>query len=232
MLKTKNIIAKPFQIKATLILLVLLVFSSCSGQKKIIDKPVIFDDERVKLSLEYLKDHYDIHQEVPTIDPKMIVLHWTVIPTIEESFEFFKNATLSNTRDDISSAGSLNVSSQFMVDRDGSIYRLMPENYLARHVIGLNHCAIGVENIGGTEDLPLTEAQLKSNIWLVKYLAKKYAIDYVIGHYEYTLFDGHELWLEKDDGYRTEKTDPGTEFMAEVRSATKNMNFKPLPNKQ
>lgn len=161
----------------------------------------------------------------------MIVLHWTVIPTFKESFETFDLPTLKGSRPDLNSAGNLNVSSQFMVDRDGTIYRLLPETTMARHVIGLNHCAIGVENIGGTGDLPLTEAQLKSNIWLVKYLADTYDIDYVIGHYEYTLFEGHELWLEKDDGYRTEKTDPGADFMRKVRLATKTLNFKPIPIK-
>lgn len=209
----------------------ILFLSACATSQKIIDKPILFDTERKALTLEYLESHYGIEKNNPDIDPKMIVLHWTVIPTFEESFEFFKNATLSNTRGDISEAGALNVSSQFMVDRDGTIYRLLPETTMARHVIGLNHCAIGIENIGGTEDLPLTKQQLESNIWLVEYLSEKYDIEYVIGHYEYTLFDGHELWLEKDDGYRTEKTDPGEDFMIKVRNATKELKFKPLPNK-
>lgn len=161
----------------------------------------------------------------------MIVLHWTVIPTFEESFEFFKKATLSNTRTDINSAGALNVSAQFMVDRDGTIYRLLPETTMARHVIGLNHCAIGVENIGGTGDLPLTEAQLEANIWLVNYLSTKYDIDYLIGHYEYTNFEGYPLWLEIDDDYRTEKEDPGEEFMKQVRASTLKNNFKQTPVK-
>ena len=119
-----------------------------------------------------------------------------------------------------------------MVDRDGTIYQLLPETTMARHVIGLNHCAIGVENVGGTEELPLTKAQLKSNIWLVKYLKDKYDIDYLIGHYEYTLFENHPLWLEIDEGYRTVKTDPGPEFMANVRKAVTNLDFKELPIKQ
>ncbi|NNJ38200.1 MAG: N-acetylmuramoyl-L-alanine amidase, partial [Flavobacteriaceae bacterium] len=55
-------------------------------------------------------------------------------------------------------------------------------------------------------------------------------IEYLIGHYEYPLFEGHELWLEKDAGYRTEKTDPGPDFMRKVRKATKRFNFKPIPN--
>lgn len=208
-----------------------VLFFSCSSIKEITDKPITFDDERKALTLQYLDEHYGLQQDEPTIVPKMIVLHWTVIPTFKESFETFDPPTLKGSRPDLNSAGNLNVSSQFMVDRDGTIYRLLPETTMARHVIGLNHCAIGVENIGGTDDLPLTEAQLKSNIWLVKYLADTYDIDYVIGHYEYTFFEGHELWLEKDDGYRTEKTDPGADFMRKVRAATKSLNFKPLPIK-
>ena len=58
----------------------------------------------------------------------------------------------------------------------------MPETHMARHVIGLNHCAIGVREYWGTEDLPLTENQVQANIDLVDYLSQKYDIDYLIGH--------------------------------------------------
>ena len=194
----------------------------------IIDKPILFDEERKALTLEYLSVRYGLEQTEPAISPKMIVLHWTVIPTFEESFETFYPALLPS-RPDIKAASALNVSAQFLVDRDGTIYRLLPEKTMARHVIGLNHCAIGVENVGGTEDLPLTEDQVKANIWLVDYLSNKYDIEYLIGHYEYALFEGHELWLEKDEGYRTEKTDPGEDFMKKVRAATKDHNFRALP---
>lgn len=176
-----------------------------------------------------MQDRYGLEKDTPEIVPKMIVLHWTVIPTFKQSFEAFGPATLPNSRPDINAAGALNVSSQFMVDRDGTIYRLMPETTMARHVIGLNHCAIGVENVGGDIGQPLTQAQLKSNIWLVRYLAEKYDIEYLIGHYEYTKFENHPLWLEQDDGYRTQKTDPGPDFMKNVRNAVKDLNFKPLP---
>ena len=219
-------------------LLCCVVFMHCKPVKetvrspKIVDKPIIFDETRKQLSLEYLKDRYGLEQSSPNIDPKMIVLHWTVIPSLEESFEAFNPPTLPNWRPDIKNVSGLNVSSQFMVDRDGTIYQLLPETTMARHVIGLNHCAIGIENVGGTEALPLTEAQLKANIELVKYLANKYAIDFVIGHYEYTNFEGHPLWLEKDKGYRTVKTDPGQDFTNKVRQAVKNLNFEPVPQKQ
>ena len=210
-------------------LLLTILFVSCTTTKTIIEHPITFNDERKILTLEYLENRYGLDQDTPQIVPKMIVLHWTVIPTFEKSFEAFNPVSLPNWRPDIKDVSGLNVSSQFLVDRDGAIYRLLPETTMARHVIGLNHCAIGVENVGGTDDLPLTKAQLKSNIWLVRYLKDKYDIDYLIGHYEYTLFENHPLWLEKDAGYRTKKTDPGPDFMLEVRKAVNNLDFKELP---
>ncbi|PIB37756.1 N-acetylmuramoyl-L-alanine amidase [Maribacter sp. 4G9] len=208
---------------------IFVCLASCAVTRTIVDKPITFDTERRILTLDYMKDRYGLEKDTPDIVPKMIVLHWTVIPTFEASFNAFDPPTLPNSRPDINAAGALNVSSQFMVDRDGTIFRLMPETTMARHVIGLNHCAIGVENVGGDTGQPLTKAQLKSNIWLVRYLADKYDIDYLIGHYEYTKFEDHPLWLEQDEGYRTQKTDPGTDFMQNVRNAVKDLNFKSIP---
>jgi len=214
-----------------LIVFIISVIWSCSVQKTIVDRPIMFDEERIALTKEYLSQRYNLEQETAEIVPKMIVLHWTAIPTLKKSFEAFEKSTLPNWRPDIESVSGLNVSSHFLVDQDGTIYRLMPETTMARHVIGLNHCAIGVENVGGTKETPLTRKQLKANIFLVEYLATKYNIEYVIGHQEYTQFEGHPLWLEVDDGYRTEKTDPGMDFMKKVRKATKRFNFKPVPSK-
>lgn len=218
---------KKLSVVFSLVLLVGLT-GSCKAQK-IIDKPINFNEERVKLTLQYLKDRYEMEQTEPTIDPKMVVVHFTVIPTMEATFKAFNNAKLPDFRQAIGGASALNVSSQFLVDQDGTIYRLMPENWMARHVIGLNHCAIGIENVGGTPELPLTEDQLKANIWLVNYLKKKWDIQYVIGHSEYTLFEGHELWKEVDQGYRTVKTDPGEQFMIDIREATKDLGLLTLP---
>lgn len=212
-----------------LLILTLFLFASCNTDKPIIDKPIEFGENRVDLTLQYIKEHYHIDATTPEIDPKIVVIHWTAIPTFEESFNEFKNEQLNSDRTAIIGASNLNVSSQFMVDRDGTIYRLMPENYMARHVIGLNYNSIGIENVGGTADTPLTKAQLESNIQLVKYLKEKYAIEYVIGHYQYTEFDGHEYWLEKDDGYRTEKSDPDVTFLNNVLDATKYLGIKNLP---
>ncbi|SDB64844.1 N-acetylmuramoyl-L-alanine amidase [Flavobacteriaceae bacterium MAR_2010_188] len=212
-------------------ILVMAFFVSCGPSKSIIQKPIIFDQNRKDLSLEYLSSRYGITQQAPTIVPKMIVLHWTEIETFQDSYNAFYNPLLPNARPELKDAGSLNVSAHFLVDRDGLIYQLLPETTMARHTIGLNHCAIGIENVGGTKITPLTESQLKANIWLVKYLSNKYDIDYLIGHSEYTLFEDSPLWLEKDKSYRTVKTDPGDDFMSKVRAKTKKFNFKDLPKK-
>ena len=58
---------------------------------KIIEKPISYTQERVNLSLEYLKDHHGLVQTSPTIIPKMIVLHYTAAGTVESNFRYFNN---------------------------------------------------------------------------------------------------------------------------------------------
>lgn len=186
---------------------------------EIIDKPIVFGTERVALTKQYIKEHYGIDAKNIQINPRMIVIHYTASNDFNRSFSYVENQTLSLARSDIAAASALNVSAHFMVDRDGTVYRLMPETDMARHVIGLNYCSIGIENVGGENgQMNLTTQQLEANVALVRYLKKRYPdIDYVIGHYEYQSFKEHPLWLEKNPHYRTQKTDPGEEFMRALR---------------
>ena len=218
---------------AKIALIILMVFSSflpahSQATFRTFYKPVIFDSERIQLSLEYLKQRHGLVQDKPVIHPIMVVLHWTAIPTLEKTFDVFNRSTLPAAREQIASAGTLNVSSQYLVDRDGTIFQLMPDTVFARHVIGLNYCAIGVENVG-SERNPLTKEQLVANEQLIRYLKSKYPIQYVIGHYEYRQFIGTPLWKESDPNYLTEKTDPGVSFMKEIRMRIKDLNLKGAP---
>lgn len=209
--------------------LLLGVMACGSTRPVIVERPISFGPDRQALTIAYLKSRYDLPATTPAITPRMVVLHWTAIPTLEGSLEAFQPERLPSARGDIQQAGALNVSAHYLVDQDGTIYQLLPDTVMARHTIGLNHCAIGIENVGGTPETPLTEAQLESNTLLVRFLAKKYPIEYLIGHYEYTAFEGHPLWLEKDSGYRTLKTDPGEAFMDQVRQNLSDLSFKPNP---
>ncbi len=206
---------------------ILILFIVSCTKHKWIQAPIVFDEEREQLSLQYLKDRYGIVQDEAIIDPKMIVIHWTAISTFEGSYKAFYPSKLPGARGDIQSASALNVSVPFLIDRDGTTYQLMPENKFGRHVIGLNHCAIGVENVGDGNQYPLTEKQLEANVKLIRKLVKMYPdIKYLIGHHEYQSFQDHELWLEKDSNYRTVKSDPGDAFMQSLRASLKDLQLK------
>ena len=194
---------------------------------RIFEKPIIFDEERERLSLEYLKNRHGIEKETATILPTMVVVHWTAVYSLESTFDVFNPVHLGG-RPELTSASNLNVSAHFLVDRDGTIFRLLPDTTFARHTIGLNYTAIGIENIGGPE-APLTKAQVKANADLIRYLNKKYKLTYVIGHHEYYAFQGTPLWKESDPNYLTQKQDPGPKFMKKLRKKLADLNFKSNP---
>ncbi len=198
-------------------------------KSKLVQKPIIFTDHRIAMTKKYIKHHYGQTVNNITITPKMIVLHWTAVMGFEDSYKRLYQEELFTDRKDIASASLLNVSAHFLVDRDGTIYQLMSDNWMARHVIGLNYSTIGVENVGGegNEKEDLTPAQEKANIELVRYLKTKYpTINYLIGHQEYREFENTPLWLERDKGYRTQKADPGEKFMNAVRSKVQDLGLK------
>ena len=210
-------------------LLLILTFFTAGYALEIIQKPIHFSEHRKQLTLEYIQTHYGLSPADITIVPRMIVIHYTAIPTLQGSFDAFDSEELPSSRSDISGKNTTaNVSVPYLVDRDGTVYQLMPENWMGRHVIGLNYSSIGIENVGRLGDL--TPEQLQANIALIEYLAKKYSsIEYLIGHSEYRCFEKSPLWLEKDKNYRTEKEDPGEKFMQDLRTALPALRQAPCP---
>ena len=105
---------------------------------------------------------------------------------------------------------------------------MMPENKLARHAIGYNWCAIGIENVGGVGNAQdLTEAQLQANIELIRYLHEKYpTIEYVFGHYQQVAARESGLYIEHVQGYYSLKPDPGEIFMRGLRENLEGEGFK------
>ena len=206
-------------LKPILLLLFLITCNLSLQAIEIIQKPIVFDKTHQILTLKYIKNHYGIETNATTIVPKIVVIHHTASNSFTTSFNRFLSPTLPSDRADIANASSLNVSAHYLVDTNGTIYQLMDDNIMARHVIGLNYSAIGIENVGGANfNDNLTQAQLNANIALIKHLQKKYpTISYLIGHYEYRCMEKTPLWLEKDRNYRTIKHDPSKRFMQEIR---------------
>jgi len=182
------------------------------------EKPISFSHKRKHLTLDYRRRHCEARAKDITIVPRIVVIDSPVDDNAAEARGYFNRETLQPDRPDIRRGGAVNVSAHYIVDRDGSIWRLMPDTWMARHVIGLNHCAIGIENVGGPA-YPLTKEQLEANAWLVMYLARKYpTIEYIIGHHEYLEFRSGPLWRALDPNYVPDKkADPGDRFMKDLR---------------
>ena len=190
--------------------MILLASSFASAEEPpFLDNFIPWSDYRDQLGDEYTLKHYGkIYREIV---PQAVVVHWTAMGTLQSNWNFF----YGEERDD----GTLNVASQFIVGRDGTVWRIMPETKFARHIIGYNHCAIGIENVGGYDHQEdLTDAQLAANVRLIKYLHAKYpTIKYVFGHYQQNVARASGLYIELVEGYYSIKDDPGPKFMRGLR---------------
>jgi N-acetyl-anhydromuramyl-L-alanine amidase AmpD len=190
------------------------------------DWPITWSEERERLMLEYRRLHSDPEATDLTIAPRVVVLHYTAGSSAEGTKRYFDRTRLEDSRAKLKQGGAVNVSAHFLVDRDGTIHRLQPETRMARHCIGLNHIAIGVENVGDGDRWPLTAAQVAANAALIRDLATRHDITHVIGHHEAKAMKGHPYFVERVRGYGNDKPDPGPAFMREVRALLADLSFR------
>ena len=184
----------------------------------IIDKPVRLTELREQLMREYSLKHYG--SAMTEIVPQVVIVHWTASGEAAGVHQYFYREARAD--------GTLNVCSQFLVDRDGTIFRLTPETMLDRHAIGYNWCAIGIENVGGVNNAEdLTDAQLQANLALIRYLKEKYpTIQYAWGHYQQVAAKQSGLYKENVPGYFNPKVDPGPKFMQALQKNLKASGLK------
>jgi N-acetylmuramoyl-L-alanine amidase len=194
----------------------------------IVDAPIAWSDERARLTLEYRRAHSDPAATDLTITPRAIVLHYTAGGSATATRAYFDHTRIEASRKQIAAAGAVNVSSHFLVDRDGTIYRLQPETRFARHCIGLNHIAIGIENVGDEAKFPLTDAQVTADAALVRDLARRFSITHLLGHHEVMQFREHPYYVERDPTYKNDKGDPGARFMTRVRTLVEDLHLAAL----
>lgn len=194
----------------------------------IVDAPMAWSAERERLTLLYRRQHSDPDAADLAIDPRVIVLHYTAGGSAAGTRRYFDNVRIEAARQQLARAGAVNVSAHFIVDRDGTIYQLQPPTRFARHCIGLNHIAIGIENAGDEAAFPLTDAQVAADAALVRELARRYRITHLLGHYEVMKFRRHPYYLERDAAYKNDKPDPGPRFMALVRARVADLGLQGL----
>ncbi|MBV8258531.1 MAG: N-acetylmuramoyl-L-alanine amidase [Actinobacteria bacterium] len=146
----------------------------------IVWKPIPFGAARKAEMARYAEKHYGIDSWV--LHPRVIVEHYTA----NESFAATWNAFAADTPDP--ELGELpGTCAHFVIDKDGTIYQLVPLNVMCRHTVGLNYAAIGIEHVGTSDAEILHDpAQLRSSLELTAWLMTTYRIPLadVIGHNE------------------------------------------------
>jgi len=224
--------------KLKYLILMILIFLLVECSKKIsLNKPVQVEDKKIninhkykkKISKKYIKAMIDYNkrrygiEHAHLVSPEIIVIHASHVKGLDKTLQYFTN-DLIQLRPDIQDGGNVNIGAHFIVDSDGTIYSFIPLKFTARHIIGYNYTAIGIENVGARNQ-DLTTEQLDSNILLIHYLLKKYdSIKYLIGHHEYLdrTMPHYKLIRRLDKTYQpTWKTDPGREFINLIRKKLK-----------
>lgn len=232
-------LSKPWSLSYSLLFLLLIVgcvrtSSTTKEQVQIIveekqpiaiemDTFAIVTVNRLEMTKQYSKQNYGI-ADYRLKNPSMIVIHYTAIPSLERTLNYFKSDSLDVTRKRIVKKSALNVGVHYVVDKDGAIYSLLPDSIMGRHLIGYNHIALGIENVS-KDSSDLTTAQIASNVKLIKYLSDKHdSIRYLIGHCEYdnAALPHYKHLLVMDPSYAPyKKGDPGLLFLEAVRNNLK-----------
>ena len=164
------------------ILLVLLVAAAVvPARPAIVSKPIPFSAHRHAEMTQYATRHYGLRTW--RLDhPRVIVEHYTASTTFSSAWN-----TFASDAPDAELHELPGTCAHFVIDRDGTIYQLVPLNTMCRHTVGLNWTAIGIEHVG-TSDASILEnqRQLASSLQLTLWLMHRFDISLpnVIGHNE------------------------------------------------
>jgi N-acetylmuramoyl-L-alanine amidase len=144
-------------------------------------KPIPFGPERKADMARYAQRHYGI-DDYRLRDPRVIVEHYTATASFAPVFDYF-----SRNEPDPELHELPGVCSHYVIDRDGTIYRLVPTSIMCRHTVGLNWTAIGIEHVGQSDAQVMgNPRQRAASLRLTRALQGRYGIASrnVIGHNE------------------------------------------------
>lgn len=152
----------------------------------IVTKFIRYGQGRKAETAAYSQRHYHQHTYALT-NPKAIVLHFTAGANWRSAWNTFNANTAYNGEEP-------GVSAQFIIGKDGTIYQLMPLKLRARHCIGMNWKAIGIEFVqepragkdGHWMDRQILNRtkQVDAGLRLVRYLKSRFGIVNrdIVGH--------------------------------------------------
>lgn len=146
-------------------------------QKRLIPYP----KKRKREMAAYSKRHYGQYKWA-LADPKLIVIHYAVAGSIGAIYN-----TFAPDRPDVEFHQLPGVCSHYAVGGGGGIAKFVPPSIRCRHVVGLNHVAIGIEHVGFSDgDILNRPSQLNASLQLTQWLRCRFGIpvEGVIGHNE------------------------------------------------
>src|SRR4051794_2778930 len=133
---------------------------------QIVQKPIPFGERRRAETAAYALRHYGL-RTWRLERPRVIVEHYTAGDSLASAWNTFASDT-----PDAELHERPGTCAHFVVDRDGTIYQLVPLTTICRHTVGLNWTSIGIEHVGRIDDAVLgnprqLRASLKLTLWLM-----------------------------------------------------------------
>jgi hypothetical protein len=152
-------------------------------------RPIPFGADRRRQMRAYSRRHYG-DATARLRDPKVIVQHYTASTTYASAWN-----TFASNAPDVELRERPGVCTHFLIDTDGTITQLVRLKFRCRHVIGLNHVAIGIEHVGTSDAGVMGNGrQRRASLRLTRWLQDRFGIATrdVIGHAE-SLSSPHHL---------------------------------------
>jgi N-acetylmuramoyl-L-alanine amidase len=170
------------EMRVLLALAVALVgVAAAPPRPQIVQKPIPFGVQRRSETAAYALRHYGLHTW-RLERPQVIVEHYTASTTFSSAWN-----TFASDAPDSELHERPGTCAHFVIDRDGTIYQLVPLSTICRHTVGLNWTAIGIEHVGTSDGSILDNPrQIASSLALTLWLMHRFgiALPNVIGHNE------------------------------------------------
>jgi N-acetylmuramoyl-L-alanine amidase len=147
----------------------------------IVAEAIPFGSQRLAEMQAYAERHYGLNT-YRLVHPRVIVIHFTDTPDFRSTYN-----TFAPDVPDVELHELPGVCSHFVIDRDGTIYQLVPLEIMCRHTVGLNWTAIGIEHVGSSDAEVMGDShEFDAGLALVRWLRCRYDIRVanVIGHNE------------------------------------------------
>ena len=158
-----------------------LALARAVAPQPVVERPIPFGAARKDEMRAYARRHYGI-DDYRLRKPRVIVEHYTATSSFAPVFN-----TFASDAPDVELGELPGVCAHYVIDRDGTVYGLVPTTVMCRHTVGLNWTAIGIEHVGTSDGQVLgNRRQLRASLRLTRRLQGRYRIKTrnVIGHAE------------------------------------------------